>query len=104
MAQSDGIDRRALLRTTVLAAATALGSCTRKGSSADEHPISPDDLSSSRDLRPLAKFPEKDFLILLTDRPPQLETPLRYFRGDLTPNEAHFVRWHLAGIPASVDL
>jgi len=43
-------------------------------------------------------------LILLTDRPPQLETPLHYFRQDLTPNEAFFVRWHLEGIPTSVDL
>jgi DMSO/TMAO reductase YedYZ molybdopterin-dependent catalytic subunit len=43
-------------------------------------------------------------MILLTDRPPQLETPLHYFRQDLTPNEAFFVRWHLEGIPTSVDL
>jgi DMSO/TMAO reductase YedYZ molybdopterin-dependent catalytic subunit len=77
-----------------------LSSCLRH----DESPAGPPDFSSSRDLRPLAQFPEKAPLILLTDRPPQLETPLHYFREDLTPNEAHFVRWHLAGIPASVDL
>jgi hypothetical protein len=29
--------------------------------------------------------PEKTEMILLTDRPPQLETPLHYFRQDLTP-------------------
>ena len=52
----------------------------------------------------LIRFPEKTELILLTDRPPQLETPLHYFRQDLTPNEAFFVRWHLEGIPTSVDL
>src|SRR5258708_13586582 len=52
----------------------------------------------------LVRFPEKTGLILLTDRPPQLETPLHYFRQDLTPNEAFFVRWHLEGIPTSVDL
>ncbi len=52
----------------------------------------------------LARFPEKTEMILLTDRPPQLETPLHYLRQDLTPNEAFFVRWHLEGIPASVDL
>ena len=52
----------------------------------------------------LARFPEKTEMILLTDRPPQLETPLHYFRQDLTPNEAFFVRWHLEGIPTSVDL
>jgi sulfite dehydrogenase (cytochrome) subunit A len=52
----------------------------------------------------LARFPEKAELLLLTDRPPQLETPLHYFRQDLTPNEAFFVRWHLEAIPTSVDL
>jgi sulfite dehydrogenase len=61
-------------------------------------------LAASSDTRNLARFPEKAELILLTDRPPQLETPLHYFRQDLTPNEAFFVRWHLEGIPASVDL
>jgi sulfite dehydrogenase (cytochrome) subunit A len=77
-------------------------SCSREGSP-EENPIAADDLYSSRDLRPLAQFPGKAPLILLTDRPPQLETPLHYFREDLTPNEAHFVRWHLSGIPESVD-
>lgn len=52
----------------------------------------------------LVRFPEKSELILLTDRPPQLETPLHYFRQDLTPNEAFFVRWHLEAIPTLVDL
>ena len=54
--------------------------------------------------RELARYPQKTDLILLTDRPPQLETPLRYFLTDLTPNDAFFVRWHLAGIPTTVDL
>src|SRR3974390_2322802 len=52
----------------------------------------------------LVRFPEKTDLILRTDRPPQLETPLHYFREDVTPNEAFYVRWHLEGIPTSVDL
>ncbi len=51
-----------------------------------------------------ARYPQKTDLILLTDRPPQLETPLHYFLTDLTPNDAFFVRWHLAGIPTTVDL
>jgi sulfite dehydrogenase len=59
---------------------------------------------SSRPLEQLVRFPEKTELILRTDRPPQLETPLRYFREDLTPNEAFYVRWHLEGIPTSVEL
>ena len=61
-------------------------------------------LAASPDTVDLARFPEKTEMILLTDRPPQLETPLHYFRQDLTPNEAFFVRWHLEGIPTSVDL
>ena len=48
---------------------------------------------------PMARYPQKTELILLTDRPPQLETPLSYFQTDLTPNDAFFVRWHLSGIP-----
>ncbi|HTL56084.1 MAG TPA: molybdopterin-dependent oxidoreductase [Candidatus Limnocylindrales bacterium] len=52
----------------------------------------------------LVRFPQKTDLILRTDRPPQLETPLRFFREDLTPNEAFYVRWHLEGIPTSIDL
>src|SRR5438093_1026069 len=50
----------------------------------------------SSDVRRMVRFPEKRELILLTDRAPQLETPLHYFRQNLTPNDAFFVRWHLA--------
>ena len=60
--------------------------------------------SSSAPAPTLARYPQKTDLILLTDRPPQLETPLKYFETDLTPNDAFFVRWHLSGIPTSVDL
>ena len=59
--------------------------------------------SPSPDGPRMVRFPEKRELILQTDRAPQLETPLHYFRQDLTPNEAFFVRWHLAGIPTQVD-
>jgi sulfite dehydrogenase len=52
----------------------------------------------------MARFPEKTDLILLTSRPPQLETPLHYFRELVTPNEAVFVRWHISQVPTSVDM
>jgi len=52
----------------------------------------------------LASIPGKNGDDSAHDRPPQLETPIHYFRQDLTPNEAFFVRWHLEGIPTSVDL
>src|SRR5216117_1992771 len=54
--------------------------------------------------RQLVAFPEKRPLIVLTSRPPQLETPFEVFNdGLLTPNDAFFVRYHNAGIPTSVD-
>ena len=53
---------------------------------------------------PYITGPQKAPLILLTDRPVQLETPRHYFRTAFTPNEAFYVRWHLDGIPNAVDL
>ena len=54
--------------------------------------------------RPLVRYPEKADLILLTSRPPQLETPIRYFDRAITPNDAFFVRYHIFPIPTAVDL
>ena len=55
--------------------------------------------------RPLARYPGKRPLICLTSRPPQLETPFAVFNESvITPNDAFFVRYHLAGIPLSIDL
>lgn len=54
--------------------------------------------------RPLVKYPGKRPLIRLTARPPQLETPFSVFNdGPITPNDAFFVRYHLAGLPDSID-
>src|ERR1041385_5418053 len=54
--------------------------------------------------RQLVKFPQKRPLILLTSRPPQLETPFSVFnQGVLTPNDAFFVRYHLSQVPTSID-
>lgn len=54
--------------------------------------------------RPLATYPQKRPLILQTSRPPQLETPFSVFNeGAITPNDAFFVRYHLANIPLSID-
>ena len=54
--------------------------------------------------RPLVRYPQKTDLILLTSRPPQLETPMKWFDRAITPNEAFFVRYHVFPIPAAVDL
>ena len=54
--------------------------------------------------RNLVAYPEKRPLIVLTSRPPQLETPFDVFNdGLITPNDAFFVRYHNAGLPTSID-
>ncbi len=54
--------------------------------------------------RALVAYPQKRPLILLTARPPQLETPFSVFNeGVLTPNDAFFVRYHLSDIPTKID-
>lgn len=54
--------------------------------------------------RPLIRLPQKREMILLTSRPPQLETPFAVFNeGVITPNDAFFVRYHLSGLPAEID-
>jgi DMSO/TMAO reductase YedYZ molybdopterin-dependent catalytic subunit len=54
--------------------------------------------------RPLVTYPQKRPLIQVTARPPQLETPFAVFNeGLFTPNDAFFVRYHLANIPTAID-
>jgi len=48
----------------------------------------------------VAGLPGKVALHRLTHRPPNYETPIRYFRDTLTPNNAFFVRYHHAVIPS----
>ncbi len=55
--------------------------------------------------RELIAYPQKRPLLRITSRPPHLETPFSVFNeGVITPNDAFFVRYHLANIPLSVDL
>ncbi|MCJ2061121.1 molybdopterin-dependent oxidoreductase, partial [Methylobacterium sp. J-088] len=54
--------------------------------------------------RPLVAYPGKRPLLQMTARPPQLETPFAVFdEGAITPNDAFFVRYHLADIPTAID-
>jgi len=54
--------------------------------------------------RELVAYPGKRPLLRLTARPPQLETPFNVFNeGAITPNDAFFVRYHLADIPTEID-
>lgn len=59
---------------------------------------------TDKEEKEMVKYPEKGEMILLTDRPPQLETPLKIFRQDITPNEFFFVRWHLSQILTRIDI
>src|SRR5678810_473363 len=94
------INRRRFLQT--LGAISAGGYLRRYAQAAN----SPETikLPFANGLRTLVEFPQKRPLILLTTRPPQLETPFSIFnKGLLTPNDAFFVRYHLSGVPTSID-
>lgn len=52
-----------------------------------------------RSIAILDKLPGKVPLIKLAWRPPNFETPVSHFRTAITPNDAFFVRYHLADIP-----
>ena len=54
--------------------------------------------------RELVAYPQKRPLIRVHTRPPHLETPFEVYNGGaITPNDAFFVRYHLANIPLSID-
>lgn len=92
------LDRRDLMKRAGLAALmTGLGS---RGALA----LDTVTLPFGNGERPLVRYPQKRPMIGLTARPPQLETPFAVFNdGPLTPNNAFFVRYHLAGIPYDLD-
>ncbi|MFC3106776.1 molybdopterin-dependent oxidoreductase [Undibacterium arcticum] len=94
--------RRAfLIQASTLGAASALGSTALAALAANPGSVT---LSFENGERELIAFPQKRPLIVLTSRPPQLETPFAVFNeGVLTPNDAFFVRYHWSGIPTSID-
>jgi sulfite dehydrogenase len=96
--RSNRDDRRAFLRRVGTAGAGLLGSRLLGGLA-----WAAQDESALLAGRPLVRYPGKTDLILLTSRPPQLETPLKYFENAITPNEAFYVRYHIPP-PTSVDL
>jgi sulfite dehydrogenase (cytochrome) subunit A len=80
-------------RRALLGAGAALGMASRAAAESIVLPFENGE-------RPLVQYPGKRKLIRLTSRPPQLETPFAVFdEGLLTPNDAFFVRYHLADIP-----
>src|SRR5271157_1544374 len=99
-------DRRQILQ--ILKSATGMaagvGSSLIVGSRVSAFAAETTTLPFANGERPLVKFPGKRQMIALTSRPPQLETPFSVFNeGVLTPNDAFFVRYHLADIPLKID-
>lgn len=106
MADSDDSIHSTRARRRFLRAASALGAGALVGGRAlDALAADTYLLPIGNGERPMVKLPQKRPLIMLTSRPPQAETPWPIFdEGAITPNDAFFVRYHLAGIPTSIDL
>src|SRR5580704_1844441 len=93
-------DRRRLLQLGSGAALAATGALAPDAEAADPIAVLP----FANGERPVVKYPQKRPLLRLTTRPPQLETPFKVFdEGTLTPNDAFFVRYHLADAPPVID-
>jgi DMSO/TMAO reductase YedYZ molybdopterin-dependent catalytic subunit len=96
------ITRRRLLEVTGAAAALAgsnLGSSLTSPGHAQTYKMPPVLPEGTRGEALLETLPGKKPLIKLSYRPPNYETPLSYFGTPITPNDAFFVRYHLADIP-----
>jgi len=117
MVEKRKLSRRKLLGTAAIAATAAaaggLGAATDLFAQQSQVPIDEKSLPTFtgpsqnpywNSVAPIVQYPQKFPLVLLTDRPVQLETPRHYFETAFTPNGAFYVRWHLDEIPNSVDL
>lgn len=96
------VDRRSILQAAGTMLTNALVDMLRPASRA----LADDSvrLPFANGERRLVRYPGKRPLIRITSRPPQLETPFPIFdEGVITPNDAFFVRYHLADIPLSID-
>ncbi|WP_313515451.1 molybdopterin-dependent oxidoreductase [Pseudomonas sp.] len=93
--------RRRLLKSLGVAGASALVGVPALSALGAEAKVT---LPFDNGERELLSFPQKRPLIVLTSRPPQLETPFSVFdQGLITPNDAFFVRYHWAAMPTSID-
>ena len=93
-----------LRRRLIAGSAGTLASAALGGLSRTAFAEGTSELPFANGKRNLVAYPEKRPLIVLTSRPPQLETPFEVFNdGLITPNDAFFVRYHNAGIPTSID-
>jgi DMSO/TMAO reductase YedYZ molybdopterin-dependent catalytic subunit len=96
------ITRRHLLGTAGAGAALAVsGIALPKFSEAEAAGVdlTPGVPEGVRSYATMATLPGKKPLIRLSDRGPNYESPLEYFRTPITPNDEFFVRYHLSDIP-----
>ena len=96
------ITRRRLLETAGAGAALAVGGTglprlAQAASAASQ--LTPGVPSGIASYAVMGTLPGKKPLIQLSDRPPNYESPLEYFRTPITPNDQFFVRYHLSDIP-----
>ena len=95
------IDRRTLLRQAGAGLLAASGASLAPFAARAGQAVT---LPFGNGERPLVAYPGKRPLLQMTARPPQLETPFSVFdEGAITPNDAFFVRYHLADIPTEID-
>ncbi|HQR43103.1 MAG TPA: molybdopterin-dependent oxidoreductase [Gemmatales bacterium] len=93
--QYDALTRREWLATSSLAG-LALAGCQQKAATVVPTPTKP---RVDAPFDQMLQFKDKVPMRAINDRPPCLETPWEYFKHDLTPNEAFYVRWHLQTLP-----
>lgn len=98
--------RRRVLRDaiTLAFAASPLANLVNAAGKAGSSASNAEEVTFAAGPRPLVQYPQKRPLTLVTTRPPHLETPFAVFNeGPITPNDAFFVRYHLANFPTSID-
>ena len=103
MSREIALDRREFFRGAAGAAALAAMGLPRLARAAEPSFLVPGLPAGEYDTAILEALPGKKPLIKLSYRPPNYETPLSYFANPITPNDAFFVRYHLAGIPNKFD-
>ncbi len=77
---------------------------SREASGATMPWLSPDLPDGTRAEAHMVPAPGKRPLIQLSDRPPNLETPIQAFQTAITPNDQFFVRYHLGNVPDAAAL
>ncbi len=96
------LNRRDFLGSSAAAGVAVVGGLSRlteaeAASAASE--LSPGVPTGISSYATMGTLPGKKPLIQLSDRGPNYESPLEYFRTPITPNDEFFVRYHLSDIP-----